>query len=255
MLKNLWKKSKHQERPTIDPTNIPEHIAIIMDGNGRWAKRKGMPRSMGHRAGAEVLKDIVKAGQGFGVKALTVYGFSTENWKRPEEEVSLLMGLIKEYLLSNVKRMHAEGVRIRFVGDITKLSEELQKIIKESEELTQDNTGITLQLAINYGGRDELTRATKRIVRDVAKGVITEEDITESLISSYLDTQEFDRVDLLIRPSNDARISNFLLWQIVYAEFWFTPLHWPDFTPRVLEEAILAYQQRERRFGGLKEEK
>ena len=154
MLKNLWKKSKQQKRPTIDPTNIPEHIAIIMDGNGRWAKRKGMPRSMGHRAGAEVLKDIVKASQGFGVKALTVYGFSTENWKRPEEEVSLLMGLIKEYLLSNVKRMHAEGVRIRFVGDITKLSEELQKIIKESEELTQDNTGITLQLAINYGGRD-----------------------------------------------------------------------------------------------------
>lgn len=255
MLKNLWKKSKHQERPTIDPTNIPEHIAIIMDGNGRWAKRKGMPRSMGHRAGAEVLKDIVKAAQGFGVKALTVYGFSTENWKRPEEEVSLLMGLIKEYLLSNVKRMHAEGVRIRFVGDITKLSQELQGIIKESEELTQDNKGITLQLAINYGGRDELTRATKRIVQDVAKGAITEEDITETLISSYLDTKEFDRVDLLIRPSNDARISNFLLWQIAYAEFWFTPLHWPDFTPRVLEEAILAYQQRERRFGGLKEEK
>lgn len=220
MLKNLWKKSKHQERPTIDPTNIPEHIAIIMDGNGRWAKRKGMPRSMGHRAGAEVLKDIVKAAQGFGVKALTVYGFSTENWKRPEEEVSLLMGLIKEYLLSNVKRMHAEGVRIRFVGDITKLSEELQGIIKESEELTQDNKGITLQLAINYGGRDELTRATKQIVQDVAKGVINEEDITETLISSYLDTKEFDRVDLLIRPSNDARISNFFNFHSVHLLFY-----------------------------------
>ena len=138
---------------------------------------------------------------------MTVYGFSTENWKRPEEEVSLLMGLIKEYLLSNVKRMHAEGVRIRFVGDITKLSEELQGIIKESEELTQDNKGITLQLAINYGGRDELTRATKQIVQDVAKGVINEEDITETLISSYLDTKEFDRVDLLIRMMHELVIS------------------------------------------------
>ena len=255
MLKNLWKKTKHKEPQTIDPTNIPDHIAIIMDGNGRWAKRRGMPRSMGHRAGAEVLKEIVKAAQGFGVKALTVYGFSTENWKRPEEEVSLLMALIKEYLLSNVKRMHAEGVRIRFIGDISKLSSELQDIIHESEALTANNKGITLQLAINYGGRDELTRAMKRITQDIAKGKLSEDDINEVLISSYLDTQEFDRVDLLIRPSNDARISNFLLWQLAYAEFWFTPLHWPDFTPAVLEEAIYAYQQRERRFGGLKEEK
>ena len=255
MLKNLWKKTKHKEPQTIDPTNIPNHIAIIMDGNGRWAKRRGMPRSMGHRAGAEVLKDIVKAAQGFGVKALTVYGFSTENWKRPEEAVSLLMALIKEYLLSNVKRMHAEGVRIRFIGDISKLSSELQDIIHESEALTANNKGITLQLAINYGGRDELTRAMKRITQDIAKGKLSEDDINEVLISSYLDTQEFDCVDLLIRPSNDARISNFLLWQLAYAEFWFTPLHWPDFTPAVLEEAIYAYQQRERRFGGLKEEK
>ena len=177
MLKNLWKKTKHKEPQTIDPTNIPDHIAIIMDGNGRWAKRRGMPRSMGHRAGAEVLKDIVKAAQGFGVQALTVYGFSTENWKRPEEEVSLLMALIKEYLLSNVKRMHAEGVRIRFIGDISKLSSELQDIIHESEALTANNKGNTLQLAINYGGRDELTRAMKRITQDIAKGKLSEDDI------------------------------------------------------------------------------
>ena len=254
MLKKLFNR-KRSDTPVIDRNIIPQHVAIIMDGNGRWAKRRGMPRSMGHRAGADVLKEIVMAADEIGIRALTVYGFSTENWKRPEQEVSLLMSLIKEYLNNNVKYMHEHNVRIRFIGFIGGLSEDLQKIIQDAELLTQNNTGLTLQLAINYGGRDEIVRTIRDIVKSVADGVITMNKITEEYVSSQLFTKEFSDVDLLIRPSSDFRISNFLLWQLAYAEFWFTDLHWPDFTPRVLEEAILAYQQRERRFGGLKEEK
>lgn len=256
MLNKLLGKNKNANSDTavLDPKNIPAHVAIIMDGNGRWAKRRGMPRAMGHRAGAEVLKKIVKAADKLGIKALTVYGFSTENWKRPAEEVRLLMALIKEYLTGNVKEMHANGVRIKFIGDMTALSAELQEIIAESEALTANNTGLTLHLAINYGGRDEITRAVKNLVKDVKTGILTEADITEDTITSWLDTGIFGNVDLLIRPSADFRISNFLLWQLAYTEFWFTPKHWPEFDEEVLTEAILAYQKRERRFGGLKTE-
>ncbi len=238
----------------IDPNNIPRHVAIIMDGNGRWAKRRGMPRSMGHRAGADVLKKIVIAANDIGVKALTVYGFSTENWKRPKQEVSLLMALIKEYLSNNVRDMHDHNVRIRFIGYIGELSEELQTIIHDSEELTKNNTGLTLQLAINYGGRDEIIRTIRHLAEDVQNNTLPISNITEDYVSSQLFTKEFSDVDLLIRPSRDYRISNFLLWQLAYAEFWFTDLHWPEFTKETLLEAIYAYQQRERRFGGLQEE-
>ena len=239
---------------SLDMTRIPEHIAIIMDGNGRWAKRRGMPRSMGHRAGADVLKKIVIAANDIGVKALTVYGFSTENWKRPKQEVSLLMALIKEYLSNNVRDMHDHNVRIRFIGYIGELSEELQTIIHDSEELTKNNTGLTLQLAINYGGRDEIIRTIRHLAEDVQNNTLPISNITEDYVSSQLFTKEFSDVDLLIRPSRDYRISNFLLWQLAYAEFWFTDLHWPEFTKETLLEAIYAYQQRERRFGGLQEE-
>lgn len=257
MLKSLFRKQDPQSgegATPLDPNNIPAHVAIIMDGNGRWAKHRGMPRTMGHRAGADVLKKIVIAANDMGVKALTVYGFSTENWKRPAQEVSLLMSLIKEYLLGNVRDMHEHNVRIRFIGFIGGLSEELQQIIKDAEELTLNNTGLTLQLAINYGGRDEIVRAIKHVVADVQEGQLSPDDITEEYFGSCLFTQEFSDVDLLIRPSGDYRISNFLLWQLAYAEFWFTPTNWPDFTPAILEEAVRAYQQRERRFGGLKVE-
>jgi len=256
MLKTLLGKPSNNSatHPDIDMNNIPAHVAIIMDGNGRWAKRFGMPRTMGHRAGAEVLKKIVRAAKELNVKALTVYGFSTENWKRPAAEVTVLMNLIKEYLMGNVKEMHAEGVRIRFIGYMPALSEELQMIIHEAEELTKDNTEITLQLAINYGGRDEITRATKEIIKEVQAGQLPLEAVTEDVITSHLDTKEFGEVDLLIRPSSDYRISNFLLWQLAYAEFWFTDKHWPEFTKDTLVEAISAYQKRERRFGGLKDE-
>lgn len=253
MLRKLFKRHT-SSTVNIDEHNVPRHVAIIMDGNGRWAKRRGMPRSMGHRAGADVLKEIVIAADEIGVKALTVYGFSTENWKRPEQEVSLLMGLIKEYLQKNVQYMHKHNVRIRFIGYIQGLSEELQTIIFDSEALTKNNTGLTLQLAINYGGRDEIVRTVQGIAQSVLEGQLAVQDITEQYVSSHLYTQEFSDVDLLIRPSKDYRISNFLLWQLAYAEFWFTDLHWPDFTKETLLEAIAAYQKRERRFGGLQEE-
>ena len=216
MLKKLFNR-KPSDTPDIDSNAIPKHVAIIMDGNGRWAKRRGMPRSMGHRAGADVLKQIVIAADEIGIRALTVYGFSTENWKRPEQEVSLLMALIKEYLNNNVKYMHEHNVRIRFIGYISALSDELQKIIRDAELLTQNNTGLTLQLAINYGGRDEIVRTIRNITNSVADGTITTDDITEDYVSSQLFTKEFSDVDLLIRPSSDFRISNFLLWQLAYA--------------------------------------
>ena len=253
MLKKLFNR-KPSDTPDIDSNAIPKHVAIIMDGNGRWAKRRGMPRSMGHRAGADVLKQIVIAADEIGIRALTVYGFSTENWKRPEQEVSLLMALIKEYLNNNVKYMHEHNVRIRFIGYISALSDELQKIIRDAELLTQNNTGLTLQLALNYGGRDEIVRTIRNITNSVVDGSITTDDITEDYVSSQLFTKEFSDVDLLIRPSSDFRISNFLLWQLAYAEFWFTDLYWPDFTKETLLEAVAAYQKRERRFGGLRDE-
>ena len=253
MLKKLFNR-KQSDTPAIDSNAIPKHVAIIMDGNGRWAKRRGMPRSMGHRAGADVLKQIVIAADEIGIRALTVYGFSTENWKRPEQEVSLLMALIKEYLNNNVKYMHEHNVRIRFIGFIGALSEELQQIIRDAELLTQNNTGLTLQLAINYGGRDEIVRTIREITSSVKAGTITADDITEDYVSSQLFTKELSDVDLLIRPSSDFRISNFLLWQLAYAEFWFTDLQWPDFTKETLLEAVAAYQKRERRFGGLRDE-
>ena len=205
MLKKLFNR-KRSDTPVIDRNIIPQHVAIIMDGNGRWAKRRGMPRSMGHRAGADVLKEIVMAADEIGIRALTVYGFSTENWKRPEQEVSLLMSLIKEYLNNNVKYMHEHNVRIRFIGFIGGLSEDLQKIIQDAELLTQNNTGLTLQLAINYGGRDEIVRTIRDIVKSVADGVITMDKITEEYVSSQLFTKEFSDVDLLIRPSSDLEL-------------------------------------------------
>ena len=189
MLKKLFNR-KPSDTPVIDSNVIPKHVAIIMDGNGRWAKRRGMPRSMGHRAGADVLKQIVIAADEIGIRALTVYGFSTENWKRPEQEVSLLMALIKEYLNNNVKYMHEHNVRIRFIGYIGALSDELQKIIRDAELLTQNNTGLTLQLAINYGGRDEIVRTIRNITNSVADGTITTDDITEDYVSSQLFTKE-----------------------------------------------------------------
>jgi undecaprenyl diphosphate synthase len=255
-MKNLFfkKKSnnKHISEDMLDKNNIPHHIAIIMDGNGRWAKRRGMPRSYGHHAGADTLKQIVRDTSDLGVKVLTVYAFSTENWKRPEDEVSYLMNLIEEYLRKNLRALEENNVSLHFIGDIGRLNSKLQQIIREAEKNTVHNTGLVLNLAINYGGRLEITEAVQHIASNVLQHTITIDEINESLVEKYLYTTPHNDVDLLIRPGADKRISNFLLWQMAYAEFWFTELCWPDFTKETLIAAILSFQSRDRRFGGLK---
>ncbi len=251
-MKNIFTKTTPKLEQSLDMNNIPKHIAIIMDGNGRWAKRRAMPRSYGHHAGAETLKKIVRAASDLGVKVLTVYAFSTENWKRPADEVSYLMGLIEEYLKKNLLTLQENNVQMHFIGGIGELNDRLRAIIDTAEADTAANTGLVLNLAINYGGRLEITEAARAIARDVQEGKLSCEDITEERFGSYLFTAPSTNVDLLIRPGSDMRISNFLLWQLAYAEFWFTDKCWPDFTKDTLIEAILSFQGRERRFGGLK---
>ena len=236
----------------VDFDNLPRHIAIIMDGNGRWAKKRGMPRVFGHRAGAKITKAVVRAASDIGIKVLTVYAFSTENWKRPQEEVNMLMNLFSEYLDNEVEEMHQNNVQIRFLGNTEELAEGLQQRIEKTKSLTKNNTGLILNLAINYGSRSEIVRAVQIIAGKVQNGELEKEKISAETIAEHLYTANLPDPDLLIRPSGDFRISNYLLWQLAYAEFWFTETNWPDFTPECLVEAILAYQKRERRFGGLK---
>lgn len=236
----------------LDPNNIPRHVAIIMDGNGRWAKRKGLPRSYGHRAGADTLKRIVIAADDLGIKVLTVYAFSTENWKRPDEEVTYIMKLMKSYLSKNLLQLKEHNVRLHIIGDMKRLHPDLQEAFAQAEAEMADNTGLILNVAVNYGGRLEITQAARKLAEAVQAGDIQPEAITEATLSRYLYTEPENDVDLLIRPGADKRVSNFLLWQMAYAEFWFTQLCWPDFTKDTLVEAILSFQGRERRFGGLK---
>lgn len=236
----------------IDRDNIPNHVAIIMDGNGRWAKRKNRPRSFGHKAGADTLKRIVVAASEIGINVLTVYAFSTENWKRPPEEVAFIMKLMYDYLSKNLLELKEHNVRLHFIGDLSGLEPALQEAFQKAEADMAKNTGLVLNVAVNYGGRREITQAVQQIAAAVQEGKIVPADITEQTVSDYLYTAPHTDVDLLIRPGNDKRVSNFLLWQMAYAEFWFTELCWPDFTKETLYEAILSYQGRERRFGGLK---
>lgn len=236
----------------LDATKIPRHIAIIMDGNGRWAQNRGLPRTLGHRAGADTLREIVRTASDIGVGALTAYAFSTENWKRPAEEVSLLMKLIGEYLDSDMVEMHRNGVQIRFIGKTDELALPLRHKIEKAETLTKNNTGLVLNLAVNYGSRAEITRAVQILAKQVQDGLIKPEEITDNSIQQQLYTSDLPDPDLLIRPSGDLRISNFLLWQCAYTEFWLTDIHWPEFSPEIFIQAILDFQKRERRFGGLK---
>lgn len=253
---NLLSRKKREDQPIsadmLDKTNIPRHVAIIMDGNGRWAKRRKMPRSYGHRAGADTLKKIVAAAGELGVQVLTVYAFSTENWKRPDEEVSYIMKLMKEYLSKNLLELNEHNVRLHFIGDLSRLSPDLRQAFADAEARMADNTGLLLNVAVNYGGRLELTQAMQKLAADVKEGRLSPSDITEDTVGAYLYTAPENNVDLLIRPGADKRVSNFLLWQIAYAEFWYTDLCWPEFTKETLIEAIFAFQHRERRFGGLK---
>lgn len=235
----------------IDRTRLPRHVAIIMDGNGRWAKGKGLLRTVGHRAGVEVLREILRTAGKIGIDVLTVYAFSTENWKRPHEEVTFLMQLFSEYLDKETQNMHTDNVRIRFLGRVEDLSPALVQKLRHAERLMQNNTGVQFCVAVNYGGQDELCRAFRILAEKVKSSNLLPADITPELISNALDTHGLPPVDLMIRTSGDMRVSNFLLWQTAYAEFWFTDTNWPEFTPQHFLAALRDYAQRERRFGGV----
>jgi len=257
---NFWRKKEHNESgpgvqemlEMIDKRRLPKHIAIIMDGNGRWAQRQGLLRTIGHRAGMESLRDIVKLCRELGIQVLTVYAFSTENWKRPQEEVVVLMGLLVEYLNKEMRELNEEGVRINPIGRLDELPQPARDALADAVELTHDNNRLILNIALNYGGRTEIIDAFQAIIADIEKGCYKASQIDADLISEHLYTAGQPEPDLLIRPSGDYRISNFLLWQLAYTEFWFTSTLWPEFRRYHLLRALLEYQRRERRFGGLK---
>ncbi len=229
---------------------LPKHIAIIMDGNGRWAKKRLLPKKMGHKAGADTLKKLLNKIEKTDIEHITVYAFSTENWKREKQEVDDLMKLLKDYIGQYIKDNETSNLKIDTIGDISALSEDLQKDLAHLKEISSKKTGLNLHIALNYGGRDEIVRAIKHISNDVKNGDIAIEDITENLFSSYLDTKEYNDPELIVRTSGELRTSNFLVWQSAYSEFYFSDKLWPDFTFEDLEQAINAYQKRERRFGG-----
>ncbi|MGB9808596.1 MAG: isoprenyl transferase, partial [Caldanaerobacter sp.] len=230
---------------------LPQHIAIIMDGNGRWAQKRGLPRIYGHKAGVNAVREVIRASGELQIKYLTLYAFSTENWKRPKEEVNFLMDLLVEYLSKEVDELNKNNVVLRFIGDIKNLPEKCQPVIERAEKLTEGNTGLVVNIALNYGGRDEIVKATRRICKKVLDGELSPEEITEEIISHHLYTAFQPDPDLIIRTSGEKRLSNFLLWQSTYSEFWFTEVLWPDFKKKHLLEALLYYQTRKRRFGGV----
>ena len=228
---------------------IPNHVAIILDGNGRWAKKRLMPRNYGHAKGAKTVEKICEEAWDMGIKYLTVYAFSTENWKRPQDEVDALMKLLKNYLKDCIERSNSNDMRVRVIGDKTALSDEIREKIEELEEMTKDNKGLNFTIAINYGSRDEMVRAMKKMAMDVKEGKVSPEELSEATFENYLDTIGIPDPDLLIRTSGEQRLSNYLLWQLAYTEFYFTDVLWPDFSKKDLEQAVLAYNKRDRRFG------
>ena len=244
-----------KRRPTaaaqVDFDHLPRHVAIIMDGNGRWARKRGLPRTAGHAAGAENFRTIATYCKDIGLKYLTVYAFSTENWKRPAEEVSAIMGLLKKYLLEAIGRMERDRVKMRFFGDLSPLDPELQALCRRTEEISTHYEGCQVNICLNYGGRDEVLRAAKAFAEECVRGEKKPEDLTEEVFGSHLFSAGVPDPDLVIRPSGEIRISNFLLWQSAYAEFYFTDVLWPDFTKEELNKALAAYQGRSRRFGGV----
>ena len=231
---------------------IPEHVAIILDGNGRWAKKRGLPRSMGHKEGCVVVEKTVEDAARLGIKYLTVYGFSTENWKRTSDEVGALMQLFRYYMVRLLKIAKANNVRVKMIGDRNRFDQDIIEGIGRLVEQTKDNTGLTFVIAVNYGGRDEIIRATRNIMKDSAGGKLLPEDMTEEVFASYLDTEGIPDPDLLIRTSGELRLSNYLLWQLAYTELYVTDCYWPDFNMEEMKKAIAAYNSRERRFGGVK---
>nr|WP_311448043.1 isoprenyl transferase [uncultured Porphyromonas sp.] len=238
----------------LSASHIPSHVAIIMDGNGRWAKQRGLPRTEGHIRGQDALRTTLRAAARRGIKYLTVYTFSTENWSRPQEEVDALMSILVSAIHAETPQLIAEGVRMRAIGDLSRLPQQAQDSLAESIELTKDGAQITLILALSYSSRDEIRRASQRLAAEAAAGCLRPEEITEELISSYLDTAEYPDPDLVIRTGGEERISNYLLWQSAYSELYFSETYWPDFGQEALDEALAAYASRERRFGKTSEQ-
>ena len=234
--------------------NVPQHVAIILDGNGRWAKSKGMPRNYGHAQGSKNVERICEEAWRLGIKYLTVYAFSTENWNRPQDEVDALMNLLRRYMKTCLTTAAKNDMKVRVIGDITRLDEDIRSRILELEEATKNNGGLNFQIAINYGSRDELVRGIRRLAQDCVDNKQDPAEITEAVIERYLDTHGIPDPDLLIRTSGEQRLSNFLLWQLAYTEFYFTDVHWPAFTKEELIKAIEQYNKRDRRCGGVKEE-
>lgn len=237
---------------TGEKRDVPRHVAIILDGNGRWAKKRMLPRNAGHVAGSKNVEKICKAAWEMGIEYVTMYAFSTENWSRPKSEVDALMKLLHQYLSDCLKTSEKNNMQVRVIGDITGLEMDLQERIRELEEFSKKNTGLHFQVALNYGSRDEIARGIRKLAQDVKNGSILPEEIDETLIGEYLDTNGIPDPDLMIRTSGEQRLSNYLLWQMAYAEFYFTDVLWPDFNKEELEKAVAYYQKRERRFGGVK---
>ena len=250
----LFFKKGDSAKPRQAERILPRHLGIIMDGNGRWAKKRGMPRSAGHTVGAANFKTITRYCAKIGIEYLTVYAFSTENWKRPSAEINGLMKLFKQYLEESLRDFRDDDIKVRFIGDTEAFSSDLRQLIEETREVCKDRTGMVLNIAMNYGGRDEIRRAVTNLAEQVQAGTLQPEEITEEKISAALDTAGIPEPDLLIRTCNELRISNFLLWQLAYTEFYFTPVAWPDFSKAELEKAIEAYNHRDRRYGLVKEE-
>lgn len=236
----------------LDMSNIPKHIGVIMDGNGRWAKRRGLPRSAGHKRGADILENICDCCNALGVRVLTVYAFSTENWSRPQKEIDALMDLLYDYLMQVEEKFRGRDMKLKISGDISPLSDKIKKAISHAEDVTSSGKRMILNIALNYGGRDEIVRAARKIADEAANGSLKASDLTEQSFAGYLDTAGLPEVDLIIRPSGEKRLSNFMLWQAAYAEFWYSDICWPDFTEADMKQAILDYQNRDRRFGGVK---
>ncbi|MEL3960553.1 isoprenyl transferase [Lysinibacillus endophyticus] len=260
MLKNIFGKSKKEKKSLKEQQNlsnndlIPSHIAIIMDGNGRWAKKRALPRVAGHHEGMKTVRKIARCADDLGIKVLTLYAFSTENWKRPKSEVDYLMGLPEKFLKSFMPEIMERNIRVQMMGEKEALPTSTQAVLNEAMERTKNNSGLILNFAMNYGSRAEIVRAMKDIMVEVSKGNLNVDSIDESTITNYLMTSQLPEPDLLIRTSGEVRLSNFMLWQLAYTEFWFTDTLWPDFNEETLMEAIHAFQKRNRRYGGLKGE-
>lgn len=243
---NLFKRNLK-----IDLNKVPEHIAVIMDGNGRWAQKRGLPRSAGHQAGAKKVEELVVNASEYGIKVLTLFAFSTENWKRPQDELNHIFSLVKKFLLEGKNKFKENNVRILFMGKIEELDNELKSLMYEMMEETKDNKTITLNIAVNYGSRSEIIEATKKIAKECVDGKQNIEDIDEACVEKHLMSNSLPNIDLLVRTSGEIRLSNFLLWQVAYSELVFTKVYWPDFDKKELEKVLIEFQSRNRRFGGL----